>query len=186
MNASLSLLEPLDKLQTLSHSFFLSLSSSTPSTTAQGISTSAFTSTAQSLAESIALTHKHQTKQRRITALLDEILSLDQTWRTICLELKSGKDELAEMIEEGEERIKGIKDAKEGGSHLCFIRNKHEPQCILQQRYLIPSYSLTRSLCQHFLLHLQTFHQSLWPRGVSVLIFLCHRSSTPHSRTKRR
>jgi mediator of RNA polymerase II transcription subunit 4 len=111
MTASTSLLQPLDNLQALSQTFFQSLSQPGVSL---AVTPSEFTSTSESLASSISLARKHQTKQRRIDALMSEILTLDQAWRNICLQLKEGKDELAEIIEEGEQRMKGINEAKEG------------------------------------------------------------------------
>ncbi|KAF8871064.1 hypothetical protein CPB84DRAFT_1765834, partial [Gymnopilus junonius] len=43
---------------------------------------------------------------------LAEILDLEAQWREICVELASGKAELEELIEEGDERIKAIEEAK--------------------------------------------------------------------------
>jgi len=43
-----------------------------------------------------------------------EILDLEAQWRNICEELSKGKKELEEFIEEGEERLKAIEQAKKG------------------------------------------------------------------------
>jgi mediator of RNA polymerase II transcription subunit 4 len=56
----------------------------------------------------------HQIKQRKIEALGSEILDLEAQWRNICEELAQGKSELEELIEEGEERLKAIEQAKKG------------------------------------------------------------------------
>ncbi|RDB23889.1 Mediator of RNA polymerase II transcription subunit 4 [Hypsizygus marmoreus] len=107
------LLAPLNELQALSHTLFLSLSPvQTKPPPAPPLS--AFLECDQALSAAINLAHKHQIKQRRIDALEQEILDLEARWREIALELESGKRELEEMMEEGEERIKAIEQAKKG------------------------------------------------------------------------
>jgi mediator of RNA polymerase II transcription subunit 4 len=78
----------------------------------------------EALSSAINLARKHQIKQRRINALEKEILELDARWREIVSELQSGRKELEEVIEEGEERIKAIEQAKKGKipSNLCVAR----------------------------------------------------------------
>lgn len=107
------LMAPLNELQALAHALFLSLSPPqnkpppTPPVTA-------FLDCDKALAAAINLAYVHQTKQRRIDVLEAEILDLDSQWREICGELATGKQELEELIEEGDERIKAIEAAKKG------------------------------------------------------------------------
>jgi len=106
-----TILGPLNELQSLSHTLFLSLS---PAQTRPPPppSISSFLECDKSLASAINLAHKHQIKQRKIDLLEVEILELDARWRAVCEELVNGKSELEEMIEEGDERIKAIEEAK--------------------------------------------------------------------------
>ncbi|KAF9480502.1 hypothetical protein BDN70DRAFT_905707 [Pholiota conissans] len=105
------LLGPLNELQALSRILFLSLS---PPQTKPPLppSFSSLLECDKALASAINLAHLHQLKQRRIDALEAEILDLDAQWREICVELSTGKAELEELIEEGDERIKAIDEAK--------------------------------------------------------------------------
>ncbi|KAJ7460663.1 vitamin-D-receptor interacting mediator subunit 4-domain-containing protein [Mycena latifolia] len=105
------LLGPLADLQTLSHTLFLSLSP-VQTKPPPPPPLSAFLTCDQALSSAVNLAHTHQIKQRKIEALKDEILELDRRWREICMELEAGKRELEEMIEEGEERMKSIEQAK--------------------------------------------------------------------------
>lgn len=110
---STTLLGPLSELQALAHTLFLSLSP--PNTKPPPPPpASAFLDCDKSLAAAINLAYVHQTKQRRIDALEAEILELDAKWRSICMELATGKAELQEIVEEGDERMKAIEDAKKG------------------------------------------------------------------------
>ncbi|KAK7031436.1 vitamin-D-receptor interacting mediator subunit 4-domain-containing protein [Favolaschia claudopus] len=108
---SLALLAPLNELQTLSQTLFLSLSP-VQSKPPPPPPLCAFLACDDALSSAVNLAHTHQIKQRKIEALKDEILELDRRWREICTELEAGKRELEEMIEEGEERIKSIEQAK--------------------------------------------------------------------------
>ncbi|KAJ7281952.1 vitamin-D-receptor interacting mediator subunit 4-domain-containing protein [Mycena rebaudengoi] len=108
---SAQLLAPLAELQTLSHTLFLALSPA-QSKPPPPPPLSAFLACDQALSTAVNLAHTHQIKQRKIEALKDEILELDRRWREVCTELEAGKRELEEMIEEGEERIKSIEQAK--------------------------------------------------------------------------
>ncbi|KAG6828921.1 hypothetical protein H0H92_006307 [Tricholoma furcatifolium] len=105
------LLTPLNDLQALSHTLFLSLSPAQtkpppPPTLA------AFLECDKALSAAINLAHKHQIKQRRIDALEQEILELETRWREIASALEDGKRELEDMIEEGDERIKAIEHSR--------------------------------------------------------------------------
>ncbi|KAF9005996.1 vitamin-D-receptor interacting mediator subunit 4-domain-containing protein [Cyathus striatus] len=73
---------------------------------------SSFLKCDKALASAVNLAQKHQIKQRRIDALETEILELEARWREICTELSNGKRELEEIIEEGEERMRAIQEAK--------------------------------------------------------------------------
>ncbi|KAF8347735.1 vitamin-D-receptor interacting mediator subunit 4-domain-containing protein [Amanita rubescens] len=106
------LLSPLNELQSLSHTLFLSLS---PAQTKPPPPPplSAFLSCDAALSDAVNLAYKHQMGQRKIDALEMEILQLESRTRDVCMELEAGKRELEEMIAEGEERIKAIEKAKE-------------------------------------------------------------------------
>ncbi|KAJ3517747.1 hypothetical protein NLJ89_g303 [Agrocybe chaxingu] len=108
---SATLLGPLNELQALAHTLFLALSppqSKPPPKPHE----EAFLRCDRALASAINLAHVHQIKQRKIDALEAEILELDFQWRDVCHELARGKAELEELIEEGDERIKAIDEAK--------------------------------------------------------------------------
>ena len=115
---SSTLLAPLNQLQGLAHTLFLSLS---PPQTKPPLPPplSAFLECDQALASAINLAHIHQIKQRKIDALEAEILALECDWREVCKDLAQGKTELEELIEEGEARIKAIEQAKKGW--LAFL-----------------------------------------------------------------
>ena len=117
---SSTLLAPLNQLQGLAHTLFLSLS---PPQTKPPLPPplSAFLECDQTLASAINLAHIHQIKQRKIDTLEAEILALEREWREICKELAQGKTELEELIEEGEARIKGIEQAKKGWLVFSFF-----------------------------------------------------------------
>ncbi|KAF8202214.1 vitamin-D-receptor interacting mediator subunit 4-domain-containing protein [Pholiota molesta] len=105
------LLAPLNELQALSQTLFLSLSPP-QSKPPMPPSFSSILECDKALASAINLAHLHQIKQRKIDALEAEILDLDAQWREICVELSTGKAELEELIEEGDQRIKAIDEAK--------------------------------------------------------------------------
>ncbi|KAJ7777447.1 vitamin-D-receptor interacting mediator subunit 4-domain-containing protein [Mycena metata] len=105
------LLQPLNELQALSQTLFLALSP-VQTKPPPPPSLASFLACDQALSAAVNVAHTHQIKQRKIEALKDEILELDRRWREICTELEAGRRELEEMIEEGEERIKSIEQAK--------------------------------------------------------------------------
>ncbi|KAJ7035599.1 vitamin-D-receptor interacting mediator subunit 4-domain-containing protein [Mycena alexandri] len=105
------LLQPLNELQALSQTLFLALSP-VQTKPPPPPSLASFLACDQALSAAVNLAHTHQIKQRKIETLKYEILELDRRWREICTELEAGKRELEEMIEEGEERIKSIEQAK--------------------------------------------------------------------------
>ena len=106
------LLGPLNDLQALSQTLFLSISGQKNPPPIPEIS--ALLSCDQELSAAVNLAYKHQLKQRKIEALKSEILSLDEQWRRICTELEEEKRELEEMLTEGDERIEAIEQAKKG------------------------------------------------------------------------
>ncbi|GLB41746.1 putative vitamin-D-receptor interacting Mediator subunit 4 [Lyophyllum shimeji] len=110
-STSAILLAPLNDLQALSHTLFLSLSP-VQTKPPPPPPLSAFLACDEALSSGVSLARKHQIKQRRIDALEQEILDLEARWREIASVLESGKRELEEMIQEGEERIKAIEAAK--------------------------------------------------------------------------
>jgi mediator of RNA polymerase II transcription subunit 4 len=116
-----TLLAPLNELQALAHTLFLSLSPP-QSKPPPPPPLSAFLECDKSLARAINLVHVHQIKQRKIDALEAEILQLESQWRDICTQLAQGKTELEEIIEEGDERVKAIEEAKRGGLYPASER----------------------------------------------------------------
>jgi len=119
------LMGPLNELQALSQTLFLSLSP--PQTKPPPPPPlDAFLQCDRALAQALSTAQTHQIKQRNIETLEKEILDLDTQWRNICEELTKGKKELEELIEEGEERLKAIEQAKKGVLSICPSR--HLPQ----------------------------------------------------------
>lgn len=110
------LLAPLNDLQTLAHTLFLSLSP-LPSKPPPPPPLSAFLDCDRALAGAVNLAHVHQIKQRKIESLEQELYDLEERWREICRELDTGTKELEDIIEEGEERIKAIEAAKNGAPY---------------------------------------------------------------------
>ncbi|KAH9479508.1 Mediator of RNA polymerase II transcription subunit 4 [Psilocybe cubensis] len=106
-----TLLRPLNELQTLANTLFQSLSPP-QSKPPPPPPLKAFLECDKAMAAAINLAYVHQIKQRRIDMLEAEILDLESQWRDICAELASGKADLEELIEEGDERIKAIDEAK--------------------------------------------------------------------------
>ena len=107
------LLQPLNDLQTLTHTLFHSLS---PSQTRPPPvpSITAFLEADAALAAASKLARKHQIKHRKNERLKEEFLALEEQWRSIVQELEQGKRELEMILTEGEERMKNIEAAKEG------------------------------------------------------------------------
>ena len=114
------LLAPLNELQALAHTLFLSLSPP-QSKPPPPPPLSAFIDCDKALAAAINKAHVHQVKQRKIDVLETEILQLEAQWRSICTQLASGKAELEEIIEEGDIRIKAIDEATKGTSLLSWL-----------------------------------------------------------------
>ncbi|KZT25265.1 hypothetical protein NEOLEDRAFT_1134089 [Neolentinus lepideus HHB14362 ss-1] len=105
------LLEPLNHLQSLASTLFLSLSPNPKPPPPPPIS--AFVETDTAIAAAVSLARIHQIKQRKIESLKNDILELDRRWMEICQEMEVGRRELERMIDEGEERIAEIDKAKE-------------------------------------------------------------------------
>ncbi|KAF9031390.1 hypothetical protein BDZ89DRAFT_948889 [Hymenopellis radicata] len=108
------LLGPLQDLQSLSQALFVALSPPTKPPQAPAPPASAFLACDQALASAVTLAHAHQIRQRKIERLKAEILDLDSRWREICIDLENEKRELEAIIEEGDERVKSIENAKKG------------------------------------------------------------------------
>ncbi|KAI0738589.1 vitamin-D-receptor interacting mediator subunit 4-domain-containing protein [Daedaleopsis nitida] len=105
------LLDPLARLQTLSHTLFQSLGP--PQTRPPPPpSVSELLALDAQLAAAVQLATAHQVKQRRIEHLKEEVLDLDRRWRDIVRTLDEGRRELDAIVREGEERIKAIEEAK--------------------------------------------------------------------------
>ncbi|OSD04771.1 hypothetical protein PYCCODRAFT_1363299 [Trametes coccinea BRFM310] len=105
------LLEPLSRLQTLSHTLFLSLGPP-QNRPPPPPSVSELLAVDAQLAAAARLAQTHQVKQRRIEQLKEEVLELDRRWREVVGTLDEGRRELDAIIREGEERIKAIEEAK--------------------------------------------------------------------------
>lgn len=111
------LLNPLNTLQSLAQTLFLSLSgSSTQSKLPQPPPISAFLECDAALASALQLARVHQIKQMRIEELKSEVLGLEARLREVWGALEAGKRELVDIVEEGEDRIKAIENAKKGVS----------------------------------------------------------------------
>ncbi|KIP04521.1 hypothetical protein PHLGIDRAFT_75795 [Phlebiopsis gigantea 11061_1 CR5-6] len=107
------LLQPLNDLQTLTHTLFHSLSpSQTRPPPVPPIS--AFLEADAALAEAAKLARQHQIKQRKNERLKDVFLALEERWREVVQELEKGKRELDAILTESEVRIKNIEVAKTG------------------------------------------------------------------------
>ena len=98
------LLEPLNELQLLSNTLFLSLSPA-QSKPPPPPPLSVFLACDKALSDAVNLAFKHQIGQQRIKTLEADILHLEAQWHEVCIELEAGKRELEEMIAEGKERI---------------------------------------------------------------------------------
>ncbi|KAJ3877079.1 vitamin-D-receptor interacting mediator subunit 4-domain-containing protein [Lentinula edodes] len=104
------LLGPLNEMEILAQTLFLSLTPGQVKPPAPRVD--AFLACDQALAAAVNLSYKHQIKQRKIERLKAEILELDSRWRQICIELEMEKRELDGMIEEADERLESIEQAK--------------------------------------------------------------------------
>ena len=114
------LLDPLARLQSLSTTLFLSLGppqSRPPPPPAL----SDLVAADASLADAARLARAHQVRQRRIVRLQDEVLALDRRWRDVVHALDDGRRALAEIVREGEERIKAIEEAQAGECPLFLL-----------------------------------------------------------------
>lgn len=153
---SATLMAPLNELQALAHILFHSLSPvQTKPPPAPPLS--AFLQCDDALSSAVNLAQKHQIKQRRIDALEVEVLELEARWRVIATELEKGKRELEELIEEGENRVRAIEEAKKGqfasstARKLIQILNSpqlqyHTPNFSPMPRASVPS-RLHRQIC---------------------------------------
>ncbi|KAF8141753.1 vitamin-D-receptor interacting mediator subunit 4-domain-containing protein [Boletus edulis] len=110
-----TLTAPLTSVTTLSNTLFQSLSSphphAKPSIAPPPIP--AFFHVEASLARALAETASHQRRQKRIEELIAEIGMIEARWRSIVERIEQGKRELEAVVEEGEERVEGIRKAKE-------------------------------------------------------------------------
>lgn len=124
------LLEPLARLQTLSHTLFQSLGPP-QSRPPPPPSVSELLAVDAQLATAVHLARAHQVKQRRIEQLKDEVLDLDRRWRETVRTLDEGRRELDAIVREGEERIKAIEEAKAGTSHMLLVQDARIPLGLL-------------------------------------------------------
>lgn len=108
-----TLLEPLNKLQSLAEVLFLSLSP--PATRPPPPpATSLFIECDRDLAKAVQQARIHQLKQNRIEDIKAEILDLDNEMYEIWSTLEQGKQELEAILDEGKERLEAIDQAKKG------------------------------------------------------------------------
>ena len=107
------LLEPLNRMQDLSRTLFQSLSP--PATRPPPPpSASQFIECDKALAEAVQATRVHQMKQRRIEDLKAEILQLDARLMHLWSDLEQGKRDLEAILDEGDERLMAIEQARKG------------------------------------------------------------------------
>ncbi|KAF8836733.1 hypothetical protein BDN67DRAFT_910575 [Paxillus ammoniavirescens] len=106
---------PLTALTALSTALFQSLSSpqlhARPNIAPPPLA--AFLGAETSLAAVLAQTASHQRRQKRVDALVAEIGGLENRWREIVERIEKARRELDGTVREGEERVEGIKKAKE-------------------------------------------------------------------------
>ncbi|KAJ4473638.1 vitamin-D-receptor interacting mediator subunit 4-domain-containing protein [Lentinula aciculospora] len=115
------LLGPLNEMEILAQTLFLSLSPGQVKPPPPRVD--AFLACDQALAAAVNLSYKHQIKQRKIEHLKAEILELDSRWKQICIELEVEKRELEGMIEEADERLESMEQAKKGiGVSHCILK----------------------------------------------------------------
>ncbi|KAG9312856.1 translation initiation factor eIF 4e-like domain-containing protein [Chiua virens] len=116
MSMTDALTAPLTTVSTLSNTLFQSLSSqhlhAKPSVAPPPVA--AFCNAEAALARALADTASHQRRQKRIEELIAEIGAFDAKWRWIVERIEQGKRELEAVVKEGDERIEGIRKAKEG------------------------------------------------------------------------
>lgn len=105
------LLQPLDRMEALSKTLFLSLSPPTTRPPPPPL-TLDFLACDCAMAAAVQQGRIHQLKQRRIEALKAEILDLDAKVMNLWDELEQGKRELEAIIDEGDERLEAIEAAK--------------------------------------------------------------------------
>lgn len=124
MSMTDTLTAPLTSVTTLSNTLFQSLSSphphARPSIPPPPISS--FLNVEASLARALAETASHQRRQKRIEELIAEIGALDARWRWVVERIEEGKRELEAVVKEGEERIEGIRKAKDGEELFSMSR----------------------------------------------------------------
>jgi Vitamin-D-receptor interacting Mediator subunit 4 len=88
------------------------------------------------LAAAVHLAHAHQTKQQRIDVLKAEVLALEDSWRTVIVQLEEGRRNLEAVITEGDARLNSIEQAKAGTSTPRFVR-------LLQKQVLCRCHSIS-------------------------------------------
>jgi len=119
------LLKPIEEFQRLSQPLFLSLSGDQTARRVPPPSVSSFIECDAEISRALDIARTHQIKQRKIEGLKQEILDLNAQWRRICSQLEAGKQELENMINEGDERIESIEEAKYGRFTFVYgIRRK--------------------------------------------------------------
>ena len=107
------LMGPLQSMQSLAQTFFMSLSP--PSTRPPPPpAASLFIECDIALAAAVRQARVHQMKQRKIEELKAEVLDLDAQLMDLWGELELGKQELEKIIDEGNERLEAIADARKG------------------------------------------------------------------------
>jgi len=73
------------------------------------------------LAAAVQLAYRHQKKQQRIEALKTEVLALEDSWRTVIMQLEQGRRDLEAIISEGDARLNAIEQAKAGTNPYEFF-----------------------------------------------------------------
>jgi len=121
-NASITetVLAPLKELQLLSQNLFLSLGPPNTNPPPAPSATDVLACDA-SIAASLEKARVHQIKQKKIERLKQEILSLDTRLVEIWKELEAGKRELAQIVEEGDQRIAAMNKAASGQFRIKIL-----------------------------------------------------------------
>jgi mediator of RNA polymerase II transcription subunit 4 len=113
---------PLNHLNSVAQQLFKSLSPPHTKPPPPPPPITAFAEADAALAAAVHLAHIHQKKQQRIDLLKAEVLALEESWRTVIVQLEEGRRDLEAIITEGDARLNAIEQAKAGTSALPSIR----------------------------------------------------------------
>ena len=167
-----TLLRPVNQLQSLARALFETLSSSQ---TPPDPPVAALAVCDEQLAEALRKSRIHLLKQRRIEALLAEVHELDVQLLEIIETLGHGQNELAAIIEEGEERV-GAADAATKCSCSSITKSVGGLTCFYSGYLLYFSDILCDESCG---LHFCSTCCGYRPQGATPTTALCVPSALP-------